>query len=461
MSKIEVDVIDKQSGSALTLGGCGTAVTLASGATQSGFGSTGGISWQTSIKTTDFTAASNEGYFVNTSGGSDITVTLPASPSAGNVVAIKDYARTFGTNKVILNRNGSKMDGGSANTNLETDGQSVTLVFMDTTKGWSLINEDVTTQTGAEFVAATGGNTTATCGDFKIHTFTSPGTFCVSSAGNAAGSNTVSYLVVAGGGGGSGHYGGGGGAGGFREGLGLNDSYTGSPLRAPTGVPVPATAYPITVGAGGTGGVKDNNSAPGVGSSGSSSIFSTITSAGGGGGGVGAAGPNVHSDGLDGGSGGGAGTIPGGSSGCVGAGNTPSVSPPQGNNGGTGNRAAPSHTHGGGGGGATEVGQNAGGDSQGGGDFGRGGNGATSSINNSPTARAGGGGGAVNSTPNTPTGGSGGGGAGGGPGNTSAPTVQGTTNTGGGGGSINGNNPGIAAGGSGGSGIVIIRYKFQ
>ena len=40
MSKIEVDAIDKQSGSTLTLGGSGTAVTLACGATQTGFGRT-------------------------------------------------------------------------------------------------------------------------------------------------------------------------------------------------------------------------------------------------------------------------------------------------------------------------------------------------------------------------------------------------------------------------------------
>ena len=41
MSKIEVDAIDKQSGSTLTLGGSGTAVTLGAGATQTGFGRTG------------------------------------------------------------------------------------------------------------------------------------------------------------------------------------------------------------------------------------------------------------------------------------------------------------------------------------------------------------------------------------------------------------------------------------
>ena len=53
MSKIEVDAIDKQSGSTLTLGGSGTAVTLACGATQSGFGRSGSVNWQTSIKTAD------------------------------------------------------------------------------------------------------------------------------------------------------------------------------------------------------------------------------------------------------------------------------------------------------------------------------------------------------------------------------------------------------------------------
>ena len=57
MSKIEVNEIDKQSGSTLTLGGSGTAVTLACGDTQSGFGRKGTVYWQTSIKTdASFTA---------------------------------------------------------------------------------------------------------------------------------------------------------------------------------------------------------------------------------------------------------------------------------------------------------------------------------------------------------------------------------------------------------------------
>ena len=67
-----------------------------------------------------------------------------------------------------------------------------------------------------DFVTATGG--TITCsGDWKIHTFTGPGTFTVTAAGVPCGSTTVDYMVVAGGGGthagGSGSSGGGGGGG--------------------------------------------------------------------------------------------------------------------------------------------------------------------------------------------------------------------------------------------------------
>jgi hypothetical protein len=43
-------------------------------------------------------------------------------------------------------------------------------------------------------------DTTTTCGDYKIHTFTSDGTLCVSNAGTPAGSTVLEYLVVAGGG---------------------------------------------------------------------------------------------------------------------------------------------------------------------------------------------------------------------------------------------------------------------
>ena len=84
MSKIEVNQVDPQSGTTLTLGTSGDTVALVSGS-QTGFGRTGTVDWQTgSIKTSTFTAANGEGYFANASGGA-FTMNLPAG-SAGAIV---------------------------------------------------------------------------------------------------------------------------------------------------------------------------------------------------------------------------------------------------------------------------------------------------------------------------------------------------------------------------------------
>ena len=94
-------VIISQSGTTITLGASGDTINLASGASQSGFGREGSVDWQTgSIKTSTFTAASGEGYFANTSGGA-FTVNLPAG-SAGAIVAISDYTRTFNSNNLTI-----------------------------------------------------------------------------------------------------------------------------------------------------------------------------------------------------------------------------------------------------------------------------------------------------------------------------------------------------------------------
>ena len=135
MSKVEVNEIDKQSGSTLTIGGSGTTVQLGTGASQTGFGREGSVDWQTSIKTGDFTAVSGEGYFINTTSG-EITMTLPSSPSAGAIVAFKDYANTFDDNKLTVNRNGSKIAGETTDAEIIVEGQAITLVFADATQGW-------------------------------------------------------------------------------------------------------------------------------------------------------------------------------------------------------------------------------------------------------------------------------------------------------------------------------------
>jgi len=456
MSEIKVNKISPRTAcGTTTLGDSGDTFTIPAGATINNqgtavnFGATGSASWNTTVKTSGFTATAGEGYFCDTTSGG-FSVNLPAG-SAGDVVAFKDYANTFDTGTLTLVQNGSdKIGGSTVNATLTTEGIAVTLVYIDSTRGWLVTDSGLQDEAPTEkFIAATGGNATLTvCTNYKVHVFTGPGTFCVSCAGNAGGSNTVDYMVVAGGGGGAGQTsGGGGGAGGFRESPGsASGCYTASPLGTSPAValPVSVQGYSIDVGGGGPGGP---GSAPGLGTNGSVSTFSTITSAGGGGGG---AWPSPDC-GSPGGSGGGA-----GNTNTEGTGNQPPVSPPKGQTGHGGKNGCA----GGGGGGATAAGSVGSPPNNGG----PGGAGATTAITTSssygeatPTpgrAYAGGGGGRGGGPATRATGGLGGGGDGN---LNSSGGSHGADNTGGGG----GGNGSASSGANGGSGIVIIRYKFQ
>jgi len=447
MSKIEVNAIEPQSGTTLTIGASGDTVALAAGATSTGFGATynGTVNWSSTIYSTDVTAVSGVGYFVNTI-SAPVTVTLPASPSFGNVVAVKDWGSNSATNRITIARNGSLIESNASDIYINNHGLATTLVYSGATKGWMVTDSgDASDLQLPAFISATGG-TVLTCGNYKTHIFTANGCFVVSSIGNDLGSNSVEYMVVAGGAGGGYGRGGGGGAGGYR---------TNFPSPTTAGLPVAVTTYPISIGAGGAG-------SP-IGVSGNNSIFSTITSTGGGNGG-GEAGYQPSTGGSPGGSGGGA-----ASPGTSGSGNTPPVSPSQGFPGGTVDNG---NNLGKGGGGASTVGGSptipapaqtlpAYG--------GRGSNwpnpafGPTATSYGTPgpvadTRYFAGGGGGSGNCGEFGNGGSGGGGPGTGPPGSTG--IAGTTNTGGGG----GGGAGTASrgrGGAGGSGIVVIRYKYQ
>ena len=449
---------------------------------------------------TQLNASAGNGYFLDTNAGV-IEVFLPSSPTRGDTVILADYASNFATNNVLVNTGGILIDsvtteGAGIDYVLNTNDLVVELVYVDSSKGW-LVKENqaknsLTAQedTNKIYITATGGTVT-TSGDYKIHTFTGDGCFVVSCGGNDSGSNTVDYLVVAGGGAGGATVGGGGGAGGFRYSASTYCSPVcapGHPLRSPTGLPVSATTYPITVGGGGAG------LGPGGGTNGnpgSNSVFSTITSTGGGGGATAssptsagcapvnpAPGEGGYAEGLSGGSGGGTrGTYtspgvpqpnnyyynPGGVTFAGGLGNTPPTSPSQGNSGGMGFDSITTNSQSGGGGGAISAGGHArgpaGGSQYAGGPGGPGAGLPTAfGCNGVPCGSyryyAGGGGGGQDSAPGgTPSGGLGGGGAGGQCSGTPAGTA-GTANSGGGGG-------GGVTSGAGGKGIVVIRYKFQ
>ena len=424
MSEIKVNKISPRSGTTVTLGDSGDTFTIPSGATinnqgtATNFGATGSASWETTVKTASFTAVAGEGYFVDTNGGA-ITVSLPAG-SAGAVVAVKDYRNTFDTNNCTISPNGSDKIGGSTkDVILSAEGIAITLVFVDSTRGWLVTDSGLQSEASQPISAE--------------------------------------FLLIAGGGSGGVHNGAGAGAGGLRTSFG---STSGGGASAESNLSLnPGTQYTITIGGGAAAVTTDQS--PGVqgnNSSISGSNITTITCIGGGAGG----GAEASTAGGNGGSGGGGGNYTNGAAGSGTSG--------QGFAGGAGN--SPQDL--GGGGGAGAVGQ----DGSDGNYGGAGGAGLQVDIDGNNYYWAGGGGGAAYETGDAAgaggiggggggTGGNGAsGGAGGGSGLNSGGTGDaeaqsggtagsGGTNTGSGGGGKS-RGPGGASG-AGGSGIAIIR----
>jgi hypothetical protein len=326
-----------------------------------------------------------------------------------NTLSIHEFGNTIDFNSEIINPVGSyncswtsSIDGSLSSdcnfssSNLSIGEHTITLSVTDQNQ---TLQDTITIEIENKYLEATGGTVT-TSGDYKYHTFTSSGTFNVTTLGEGK----VDVLVV-GGGGGAGKAGtntlrnpGGGGAGG----LVYVEDYTLSSTGNIT----------VTVGAGGTGSTNQNL----TGNNGNNSVFKNLIAYGGGGGG---SRDNPSRDGTSGGSGGGANLY----------------------------SAVPAN-----GGSATQPSTNDGYPNTG---FGY--PGATSVVN----VGAGGGGGAGG--PGTvPNGGPGmtiwgNTYAKGGDAHSDASSAAANTGNGGNGSATNSS----ANGGNGGSGIVIVRYKFQ
>jgi hypothetical protein len=203
MSKIEVNAIEPQCGTNLTLGASGDTIIIPSGATISnqgtaaGFGPTGAVSWNTTKITADPNpAVTGVGYFADTTSAA-FTITLPSSPSAGAVVGIADYANTFATNNITVDRNGSNIRGSAADLILYINKSISNFSLCRCNTRLELVQES--NNNSNNFISATGGTITC-CGDYKIHTFTGPGTFTVCTV-LVHQIMKLDYLVVAGGGG--------------------------------------------------------------------------------------------------------------------------------------------------------------------------------------------------------------------------------------------------------------------
>ena len=358
-------------GSNITITNASGAITIAS----TGGGGGSGLSWQ-SVQTANFTGVSGNAYPVNTTSAA-ITVTLPASPSAGDFLCLTDYAGTFATNNLILSPNGSKIDGNTGLSYVQLNRSSIHLVYIDTTQGW---------------IPYSGFNTQTPTQAYSID-----------------------YLVVAGGAG----------SGGIQVGSGIAGGGGAGGYLTNTATLTPGTAYTVTIGAGGSGGAATGQ----VGFSGSTSSFNSTAPVGGGGGSPGRdtniAGVSGGSGGGGGGGGGGSGTTAGsGTSGQGYAGGAGYTGPNYGSGGGGGAGAAgAAGTSAGGGNGG--VGLNwqslgtyyagggggasfASGGTQGTGGSGGGGNGSNTGAGNNATANTGGGGGGTGKDNTGAVGGNGG-----------------------------------------------------
>tara|TARA_Y100000748_G_scaffold178832_2_gene149811 strand:- start:436 stop:1872 length:1437 start_codon:yes stop_codon:yes gene_type:complete len=258
------------------------------------------------------------------------------------------------------------------------------------------------------------GGTIITHGNYKVHVFTSSGTFEIVNGGT-----DIDFLIVGGGGAGGADpgsgWGSGGGGGGYITSYG---SISGGGSAVESKLQLSAGTYNVVVGAGGI----TSNTAP---TNGQDSSFASITSLGGGYGGIVTSG---YQAGGTGGSGGGSYRGYAGGSGT--------------SNQGFDGAAGVASGRSGGGGGAGSPGVE-----------GDGGDGLANAITGTITYYAGGGG----QGQNPDVGGGIGGLGGGGDGNYGADASDGVANTGGGGGGARAD----GTAGNGGSGIVIIRYKFQ
>jgi predicted dinucleotide-utilizing enzyme len=84
----------------------------------------------------NYTAVANDQLIIDTSLATR-QVTLPASPSVGDEVTFIDAKGSFGSNNLIVARNGSNINSAASNLTSSTNGEAFTLVYLNATRGWS------------------------------------------------------------------------------------------------------------------------------------------------------------------------------------------------------------------------------------------------------------------------------------------------------------------------------------
>jgi len=87
------------------------------------------------IQATGVTATSGQ-FLVVTNGG--ITITLPATPSAGDNVTVKDGTGAAATTSFTVARNGSNIASSATDLTFDKNFAEITMTYIDATIGWSV-----------------------------------------------------------------------------------------------------------------------------------------------------------------------------------------------------------------------------------------------------------------------------------------------------------------------------------
>jgi len=90
-----------------------------------------------SVKTTSFTAAINNAYLVDTTGG-PIEALLPPSPVMGDIIVFTDVASNFDNDILTINRNGNPIMGLNENMTCGIKNVTFTLVYSNASEGWRI-----------------------------------------------------------------------------------------------------------------------------------------------------------------------------------------------------------------------------------------------------------------------------------------------------------------------------------
>ena len=148
------------------IGGSVPNITFSDGSTQnsaSSGGGGGGPGVFQAIQSANFTATANSIYAVNTTSAT-VYVNLPSSPSVGQYVTFIDFARKFATNPLIINPNGSLVEGISNTSTIGVNGAAVSAVYSGSVQGWLQYSGVTTPQIGgyaANYLVVAGGGSGA------------------------------------------------------------------------------------------------------------------------------------------------------------------------------------------------------------------------------------------------------------------------------------------------------------